>query len=209
MTLTLIGLHGFTLNGAVMRTTLSPIVERLPNGVTVECPDGTLPCSDGSVMRMQQLFGGTLTPPHRCWFDASDDGREYRGFDQTKDALNQLIESRSEPVGLIGFSQGAIAVASLAALSMHQRFAQLAFVVLVAGRVPRADGIAALFETPIAVPSLHVWGQRDQLAMQSAPALVEHFEPATRSTAEWRGPHTIPTRGSAADAIVQFVTDHA
>lgn len=210
MALTLIGLHGFTLNGGIMRATLEPLATRFPKSVTLECPDGPNTCSDASVARMQQLFAGNgTTPPHRCWFDASDDGRDYRGFDIAKAELTRLIESRAEPVGLIGFSQGGIATAALAALSGHGRFPKLAFVVLVAGRTPRSDEVAPLLATPIAIPSLHVWGTRDYLSAPHAEALVDRFDATTRRTVAWRGPHAIPTRGEAADVIVDFIAEHA
>ena len=80
MSTTVIALHGFTQNGSVMRAMLAPLAERLPD-VAFAYPDAPNPCNEGSVARMHQLFGGTPEPPHRCWFDATDDGREYRGFD--------------------------------------------------------------------------------------------------------------------------------
>lgn len=210
MGLTLIALHGFTLNGAAMRSLMGPLSDRLPSDVTVECPDGPLLCSESSVERMKILFGGSLTPPpHRCWYDSSDDGREYRGLDQTRAELAGLIERSRERVGLLGFSQGATTVAALAALSAHGRFPDIAFAVMLAGRSPRADDITPLLTAPLAIPSLHVWGDRDMVAAPYAQALVEHFDPATRHAMVWPGPHRVPTRGEAADAIVEFISDHA
>src|SRR5687768_182329 len=133
MSTTLIALHGFTQNGSIMRELLAPIAQHLPH-VAFEHPDGPNPCSETSVERMHRLLGGTPRPPHRCWFDATDDGREYRGFDTTKAELATLIERRGGRIGLLGFSQGAICGASLAALSVHGRFPKLDFVVLIAGR---------------------------------------------------------------------------
>jgi predicted esterase len=213
MSTTLIALHGFTQNGSIMRELLAPLAERLPN-VTCEFPDGPNACSDTSVARMHQLLGGTPRPPHRCWFDATDDGREYRGFEETKAELAQRIERHGGGrtggrTGLLGFSQGAICGASLAALSAHGRFPKLDFVVLVAGRTPRSDEIAPLLDTPLAIPSLHVWGERDPIAQGHVQQLVERFDPATRKSIAWPGPHIVPTRGPGADGIVQFIADHA
>lgn len=208
MSTTVIALHGFTQNGTIMRELLAPLAARL-NDVAFEYPDGPNPCSATSVERMHQLLGGTPRPPHRCWFDASDDGREYRGFEHTKAELTTLIERRGGRVGLLGFSQGAICGASLAALSAHGRFPKLDFVVLVAGRPPRSDEIAPLLDTPIAIPSLHVRGERDPIAKGHVESLAERFDAATRTYLTWPGPHIVPTRGEASDAIVQFITAHA
>lgn len=209
MALTLIALHGFTLNGALMRETLSPLSARLPADVVVECPDGPRECSEQSVGRMQQLFGVATPAPHRCWFDSSDDGLEYRGFDLTRQTVAGLVESSPGPVGLLGFSQGAICAAALSALSVHGQFPKVSFVVLVAGRTPRAADIAPLFSQPLPLPSLHVWGTRDVITGPHSEALVEHFDAASRQVVQWPGPHTLPTRGAAADALVEFITERA
>jgi predicted esterase len=212
MSTTVIALHGFTQNGTIMRELLAPLAARLPH-VAFEYPDGPSPCSATSVERMHQMLGGTPRPPHRCWFDASDDGREYRGFEHTKAELTALIERASTVssgrVGLLGFSQGAICGASLAALSAHGFFPKLDFVVLVAGRTPRSDEIVPLLDSPIAMPSLHVRGERDPIAKGHVESLAERFDPATRKLITWPGPHIVPTRGEGADAIVQFITARA
>jgi predicted esterase len=208
MSSTLIALHGFTQNGSVLREMLAPLAQRLPS-LPFEHPDGPNPCSPASVERMHQLLGGTPQPPHLCWFDATDDGRQYHGFDKTKAELSALIEQRSGRVGLLGFSQGAICGASLAALSAHGRFPKLDFVVLVAGRVPRSDEIAPLLATPIAIPSLHIRGERDAIAKGHVEKLADCFEAATRTSVIWPGPHIVPTRGEGADAIVRFLEKYA
>jgi len=208
MSTTLIALHGFTQNGTVMRDMLAPLAERLPS-IALECPDGPNPCSETSVARMHKLLGGTPRPPHLCWFDATDDGREYRGFDKTKAELSALIGQRTGRVGLLGFSQGAICAASLAALSAHGHFPKLDFVVLVAGRTPRSDEIAPLLAEPIAIASLHIRGERDPIAQGHVERLSESFAAATREYITWPGPHVVPTRGEGADAIVRFIEAHA
>jgi hypothetical protein len=62
-----------------------------------------------------------------------------------------------------------------------------------------------LFDKPISIPSLHVWGENDKLSRAAAAALVEHFDPATREVVRWPGSHMIPSRGPAAQAIIDFV----
>jgi pimeloyl-ACP methyl ester carboxylesterase len=62
---------------------------------------------------------------------------------------------------------------------------------------------------PIRVPSLHVWGERDKVTGQYCQALADQFSPADRELAIWSGGHTIQTQGSAYEAIVRFVLEHA
>lgn len=205
----LLALHGFTMNGGVMRFAIAPLAERFSSHVRVETPNGPNEVAADSVGRLQKALGGDHVPgPHCAWFDATDDGRVYRGFERTLQLLTGIVErAGTERVGLLGFSQGAILGASLAALAAHGRFPKLDFVVLVAGRTPRADDLVPLLASPLKVPSLHVWGERD--VFQHADAQLQVFEAESRTSAVWPGPHVIPTRGPAADAIVEFVNRYA
>jgi predicted esterase len=208
MTATLLALHGFTQNGANLRAELAELVARFDAGPRIECPDGPFVCAEASVERLQRMVGGARWPgPHLAWWDATDDGREYRGLDLACERLGEIVEralADGGRVGVLGFSQGAIATACLAALAAHGRFPRFDFAVLIAGRTPRADAIAPLFASPLPIPSLHVWGTRDALS-SAAGSLAECFDAGTREIATWAGPHVVPTRGTAADAIVRFV----
>jgi len=201
---TLIGLHGFTQNGAQLRQQLDPIARQLPSDVELLCPDAPHACAQASVDRLYAAWGAPRQPPpYLCWWDATDDGRSYRGWETTRDRLAQLCE-RQDRVLILGFSQGAILTAGLAALSAAGEFPKLAGVVLVAGCAPRSDLLRPLFERPIALASMHVWGERDAMAAGAA-RLVDAFEAASRDSVVWRGPHAIPSEGPAASAIVEFV----
>jgi predicted esterase len=207
----LLALHGFTQNGSVMRVAVAPIAAQLESHVRVECPDGPTACSEASVARLQSVLGGDRVPaPHCAWFDATDDGREYRGFDKTLARLTGIIErSGAQRVGLLGFSQGAILGASLAALAARGRFPKLDFAVLVAGRIPRADELKPLFDAPLPLPSLHVWGERDKLSGPGSTELTQAFAAENRTSVVWPGPHVIPTRGPGSEAIVEFIKRYA
>lgn len=213
MSITLIALHGFTQNGRQMRVGFAPIAERLPQSVTLECPTGSFECSEKTVERLRTMGSGEpWPPPHRGWFDASDDGRVYHHFDAALATIEEIMKRSVEAkasVGILGFSQGAIFGAALAALSACGKLPPLQFVVLVAGRIPRAEDLLPHFEAPIAIPSLHVWGERDKLSIPTAAQLAEKFKAGTRETHVWPGPHVIPSRGPGADAIVSFISRFA
>jgi hypothetical protein len=209
MRTTLLAFHGFTLNGTHMRTQLGALEGKLGVDVDLVCPDAPHECSSETVDRLCSALGTPpLAPPHLCWWDATDDGAIYNGWESTRDAVHEWID-RYAPVGLLGFSQGAMLAASIAALSSSGRLPSVRFAVIVASSVPRASVLRSLFERPVQVPSLHVWGDADKLTGPGALALVEHFEPSVREVVRWAGPHVIPTRGAAADSIVSFVRRHA
>lgn len=199
----LVALHGSTMNGAVMRGQLAALQAALPD-VEVIAPDGPVACSKEAVDRLYQVWKEPRQPPPHCvWWDASEDGREYRGWEATCDLMRSVIPSG--PVGLIGFSQGAILATAVAAMAAHGEMPAIDFVVLIAGRAPRADAIKPFLAAPIALPSLHVWGANDQLVGDTSAALVELFSPATREVTIWPGEHTVPTTGPGAEAIHEFI----
>jgi pimeloyl-ACP methyl ester carboxylesterase len=209
MTTTLVCLHGFTQNGAQLRGRLDALAEQLPPHVELVYPDAPHACSQASVDRLYAGSGLRLQPPpYLCWWDASDDGHVYRGWETTRDRLRELCQGHNRLL-VLGFSQGAMLAAALAALSAAGEFPAMAGVVLVAGVTPRSELLRPLFQAPIRVPSLHVWGQRDGMAKAASPALLETFAADTRELAIWPGPHAVPTRGPAATAIAEFVARDA
>ncbi|HET7543040.1 MAG TPA: hypothetical protein VFK05_24370 [Polyangiaceae bacterium] len=204
---TLIALHGYTMNGARLRALGEELFRVLEQHVTLVFPDAPHVCSPAAAQAAFLAWGLAPTePPHLRWWRAKDDGRVYEGWKEACECVRGLIPEQA-PVGILGFSQGAMLAASLAALSARGRFPTLRCAVLIAGGVPRAEDLSALFTEPIAVPSLHVWGERDKLADTSAPQLAERFQEAQRETVTWPGSHSIPQSGQAASTIVRFVQE--
>jgi predicted esterase len=206
---TLLAFHGFTMNGETMRAALGPLVSTLSPAVNVVCLNAPHACSAESVSRLQSGLGLRASPPpHLSWWNASDDGLEYRGWEETRDLVHEALK-RYAPASILGFSQGAILAAAVAALARSGELPQIHSAVLVAGRTPRDARLQAAFMDLIDVPSLHVWGECDTVTGQYGQALVEQFSPAQREVAVWAGGHVIPTRGEAYDAIARFVLAHA
>jgi pimeloyl-ACP methyl ester carboxylesterase len=201
----LLALHGFTQNGSGFRAALDGLAGRLPRDVELVCLDAPHSCSEGAVERLRSARGlEAPPPPWLSWWDATDDGTVYHGLEETLAVIRAALE-RHPNAGILGFSQGAILGAAIAALAERGDLPAIAYAILVAGRVPRATALTPAFTTLIDVPSLHVWGTEDSFAVAEAPVLVERFAPAVRQTVVWKGPHTVPTRGPAADRIVEFV----
>lgn len=197
----LLALHGQSLNGAYMRRELAHL-EKL--GVELVCPDAPNVCPDGAVERLYAVWDSPRQPPpYRAWWDASDDGRVYRGWEATRDLLAPILDIA--PLGIIGFSQGAILATALAAMSQHGQLPPIDYVILVAGRPPRAEVFAPFLIDPIRIRSLHVWGENDQLVGDTSRELVERFDAGNRQVVAWPGAHAIPTQGPAAEAIEQFI----
>ena len=205
---TLLVFHGFTMNGEVMRAALEPLAKALEPQVRLVCLNAPHPCSDETVERVYRGSQPSLPAPYLSWWNASDDGLEYRGWEETRDLVSAALE-RYAPASILGFSQGGILAAAVAALSRAGQLPPVRAAVLIAGRKPRAAQLQAAFIEPIAVPSLHVWGERDTLTGQYCEELVECFSASQREVVRWPGGHVVPTRGPAHEAIVRFVAEHA
>jgi hypothetical protein len=200
------------MNGAGLRHMLAELEPALAGVVDFAYPDAPHTASSEAVAGLTSLMGGfRAKPPNLEWWNASNDGLNYRGWEVTRDALRAMAEqhhAQGQRLGLLGFSQGAAVAAALAALSQRGEFPPLSFVVLVAGFWPRARDIEALFSAPLELPSLHVWGKMDPFA-KHGPKLLERFAPHTRQVLEWQGRHKVPTDGAAGDTLAEFIRRHA
>jgi pimeloyl-ACP methyl ester carboxylesterase len=200
----LVALHGMSMNGAVMRARLGFLRRALPS-LEVVAPDAPHECPVEMVDRLYAVWDAPRqAPPHRMWWNASDDGREYRGWEATCDLLKSVLTDG--PVGLMGFSQGAILATAIAAMAAQGQMPAIEFAILIAGRTPRADVVQPFLTRPIALPSLHVWGENDKLVGESPRELVDLFAPAQREIVTWPGQLSVPKSGPASDAIVAFLT---
>jgi predicted esterase len=205
MPVALLVLHGYTMNAETMREHMKGLASQFPEGVKVVYASAPQTCSAGGVDR---FYGASkrLPPPYLTWWDSSDDGTEYRGWEAARDAVRSLLNEHG-PAGVLGFSQGAILASALAAWSERGDIPALRFVMLVAGRTPRATALQPLFERPIRVPSIHVWGERDGMA-EGSRELTGRFDEATREVVTWEGTHRVPSKGPGADAIVRMLRRH-
>jgi len=202
---TVLAFHGYSLNAERMAEALRPLEHALAPGLRVVCLNAPHVCSAESVERLYAAFGGARqAPPHLTWWDATEDGSEYRGWEETRELVREAIEHHA-PVSLLGFSQGAIVAAAAAGLSQVGELPPVHAAVLIAGRTPRALALQHAFREPISVPSLHVCGERDERTLPLAQELAQHFDLASRESVIWPGGHVLPNRGPGFDAIVRFL----
>jgi predicted esterase len=203
----LLCLHGFTMHGAGLRRIMAEIEMRLADSVELVFPDAPHTASEESVRGLAAHLGGwRAAAPHLEWWNASDAGQTYRGWNASRELLRKEA-ARHAAVGVLGFSQGAAVAAAVAGEARRGSFPPLDFAILIAGFAPRASAIAPLFEPPLPLPSLHIWGTADPFA-KHGPGLVSVFEEESRQVVNWAGPHAIPQQGPAADALVEFVRTH-
>src|SRR5882724_4534508 len=133
MPTSLLVLHGYTMNGDTMRQHMAALAAQFSPLLRVVYCSAPHACPAEAVER---FYGGSslnrLAPPHLAWWDATDDGREYRGWEATREHVRALLVEHA-PAGVLGFSQGAILGAALAAAAEHGEFPSPKFAVLIAG----------------------------------------------------------------------------
>lgn len=113
--------------------------------------------------------------------------------------------------GLLGFSQGAMVSAALSAIKESQHpsshlLESLRFVLLFSGRLPRAHDLEPFFQKTIQTPSLHVWGNSDEVIRPShSMSLADKFSLETRHEFQHHGGHVIPNDIDARTRIIAFL----
>jgi predicted esterase len=201
----LLALHGYTMNGAGLAESARRLTDALASRVQLIFLDAPHTCSAQSVVDFYAPFPlRRPDPPHLTWWRASEDGEVYEGWERSVEVARAAADGLG-PIGVLGFSQGAMLTSVLAALATRGEFPALRFAVLIAGGPPRARELAPLLEAPIRIPSLHVWGERDAVCSSRSPELAQRFEARTRHSLVWPGSHTFPAHGFPMRVIEDFV----
>jgi len=159
-------LHGFRQNATVIRDALKPLVNRMKiypiEFITLNSPmlytPGTTPFGDSMVTHP------TWSTPNeylRCWWNASDDGKVYRGWEASVRYVERAWLEKGGWDGVVAFSQGATLASLLSSMPQlscsHSRFA-----VLISGFPSRATAHKAQFEKKITeVKTLNIYGVQD------------------------------------------------
>ncbi len=197
----LIALHGFMMNGALLRVQMGDLSERLAMHAELLWPDAPHVCSP---RKSPELPKSPASPdPALRWWAASDDGAVYEGWEASLERVGALIADGPAPI-MLGFSQGAIFTAAIAALAAAGRLPPIAGAIMIAGAVPRSAILRPFFQTRIPIPSLHVRGQADRLMGNRPAELAACFGASCLS---WPGAHTATVSGEASDAVVRFVSE--
>lgn len=138
------------------------------------------------------------------WHTAEgDDGAvAYRGWDESAREIRRLYEAERCD-GVLGFSQGAVAVAALCVADPP--LPNLQYAVMVSGFAPRDTAIAAALASaaPLALPTMHVWGTADEIVSgDKSERLSTFFEGPACVVHE--GGHFVPTGDAVNGQYEQF-----
>ncbi|KAL9181522.1 hypothetical protein ACHAXT_010327 [Thalassiosira profunda] len=139
------------------------------------------------------------------WWDASDDGKEYRGWKESVAYVQDHMKKSGPFHGILGFSQGAVMASVMCASSPIE--SDLRFALLIGGFPPRDTELQKLMKESPALQklnSLHIIGEGDDLVKPEwSKKLTEMFH--SPSVLLHPGGHYIPTSRSYCDQIIDFV----
>ena len=188
-------LHGYAQNAQILRDRSGGFRRALKKSqFEMHYVDGPYGCTkDG-----ERESVADADPLRRAWWRGSSAQQSYVGWQQTRDELVELWQ-REQFDAVLGFSQGAGAAAMLAAELRP------AFAILIAGFVPN-DRTAArrLLGGSIDVPSLHVYGEADELVEPArSHVLADCFSDANIIMHEGR--HCIPSGAAVRKQVVAFL----
>jgi len=187
---TIICLHGYSMNSEWLQSWLDPIQQRLGNDYRLLYPQGPIECPVEEVRAMTARFNMTL-PEARigkgknwCWYRA-DEAKPptYHQIETTLDFLADYFLTHGPIEGVIGWSQGAVMTAILAALMQSENENNFSFnwAMLCGGFLPGDPRYRPLFAQPLTLPTLHVSGtQESDFMQQQATKMCAAFIDAER-----------------------------
>ncbi|KIY94360.1 hypothetical protein MNEG_13602 [Monoraphidium neglectum] len=200
-------LHGFMQTADAFRMRVGSMRKALKSRVEFEFLDAPFLAGDHlSAEQIAELGGSASGRTWIKWADMAPGKRPsqstaYIDFDQTYLHMVDGLRAHA-PDGVLGFSQGATAVALLLAQLKRRQDRGLdldvpapRFAVLVAGFLPRDPTYSELLAAErVTTPSLFVVGEADALVPpERTLALMDTFDPQSTSLLRHAGAHMVPT----------------
>ena len=201
-------LPGWRTSGEIMKMQLK--LASFLQGGSVEldfCPiDHTFPATGPPDESIQRFF-----PDEKYyeWWDMDKDTKRYTGVEQTLERVAGYLNTEKYD-GIMGFSQGAALTSLLSILCtkegaderFHQKFR---FSIMVAGFVPRDADIKKWYQedNSISIPSIHIWGSADSMALASA-TLARKFDQSAVQLHIHEGNHVIPNIPKESEAFAKI-----
>lgn len=91
-----------------------------------------------------------------------------------------------------------------------QEFSSLRFAIMLSGFPSRADDHQHFYANPINIPSMHIWGLKDEVIPPFASKmLMDKFQADDRRSLEHANGHIVPSDAHSRNAICDFALQFA
>ncbi len=179
-------LHGYAMTKDWLAEWLAPLEVALSDRVSFIYLQGPIECPEDEVRAMVAQFQVAM-PASRigpglnwCWYRATNNKPpDYLGLGDTLSAIRQYCQRHGPIDGVLGWSQGAVLTAIMAAYQQNVPDYDFGFdwAVMCGGFLPGDPAIKSLFDSPLAIPSLHVVGKKEsEFMLQRASRLHAAFQ---------------------------------
>lgn len=178
----IICLHGYAMNSKWLQSWLETIQQHLGDDYLLLYPQGPIECPAEEVRAMAARFNASL-PEERigrgknwCWYRADEERPpHYHQIEITLDFLTDYFAQHGPIDGIIGWSQGAVMTAILAALRQNEPESHFKFswAILCGGFLPGDVRYRPLFAHPLNLPTLHVSGEKESDFMRKQASKMQ------------------------------------
>ncbi|XP_033099458.1 esterase OVCA2-like isoform X3 [Anneissia japonica] len=152
-------------------------------------------------------LGWWFSKPNQC-FNAREDSTFCEGYEESVQVVVDAVKEHGPFDGILGFSQGASMVSFICSLQCKgdSRFS-FDFAILVAGFKSLNSMHDSLYDQPITIPTLHVFGDTDNvIPKEMSEQLLKYFvEPQTLGHS---GGHFVPASSPQKKVYVEFLSPY-
>ncbi len=201
-------LHGFRMNGEMMRQMLADVIEATQHVANWHFVDAPLAATGPASPFIRRRFRGL---PCFEWWNAMERAEgtvSYQGLEYSLQRASDVLAQRRFDV-VAGYSQGAAMTAILTAMLETGRLKTHAgwhaAVLFNSGPPPRDPMVAGWFDLPLRTPSLHVLGGPSDTTHQWQGPMCEMWSPAVRTKVEHQQGHTPPGNTQSPEALSALV----
>ena len=184
-------LHGYSMNAGWL-TEWCEHIQTYLSDIELIIPDAPVQVPEDEVRCMAKRFNMAIPEwcigegKNWCWYRATEDKPPvYQQIETSFDMLEALFKEQGGFDGILGWSQGAVMAAILAALYLKnndQRY-KVNWLVVAGGFRPGDQRFRDYFDEPLNLPSLHVIGEKESSFMlEQGDRLASSFVAAQKLT---------------------------
>ncbi|XP_041948315.1 esterase OVCA2 [Alosa sapidissima] len=209
-------LHGYRQNAVSFREKTGALRKLLKNRVELvyitaplEVPsqlDNAQGCGQAGEVTAEALRGWWFSDGQQRSFHAGQECEESEGLEASVEVVRAAVREQGPFDGVLGFSQGAALVAMLLALQESGQEPELCFhfAIIISGFRSACAQHARFYSTPVATPTLHVFGEVDAvIPIQMSRDLLAVFEEPDVLTHS--GGHFVPAASAHKSVYLNFI----